>query len=115
MIRYFTLLLFIGLLFAQLDEESMKHFKQYYNAFVGDAQYDPDVVESIILSYKNREQSDRVYFAPDIPRKKMKNAINNYATGVNPDSILLLYNSSLLGSAKEGIVITKFFLFGKGI
>ncbi|WP_347299761.1 hypothetical protein [Clostridium perfringens] len=48
---------------------------------------------------------DRVYIAPDIPEKKLNNAILSIAEGVNPQYVLAIVDSTLFGSAKEGIVL----------
>ena len=47
---------------------------------------------------------DKVYIAPDIPEKKLNNAILSIAEGVNPQYVLAIVDTTLFGSAKEGIV-----------
>lgn len=47
---------------------------------------------------------DKVYIAPDIPEKKLNNAILSIAEGVNPQYVLAIIDTTLFGSAKEGIV-----------
>lgn len=53
---------------------------------------------------------DKVYIAPEIPDKKLNNAISVIAPSVDPEYILAIADSTLFGSAKEGIVFT-----GEGI
>lgn len=49
---------------------------------------------------------DKVYVAPEIPEKKLNNAISAIAPNVNPEYVLAIADSTLFGSAKEGIVFT---------
>jgi len=49
---------------------------------------------------------DKVYVVPEIPEKKLNNAISAIAPNVNPEYVLAIADSTLLGSAKEGIVFT---------
>lgn len=44
---------------------------------------------------------DRVYIAPDIPEKKLNNAILSIAEGVNPQYVLAIVDSTLFGSAER--------------
>ncbi|MBO1307910.1 hypothetical protein JZO70_17175 [Enterococcus sp. 669A] len=62
----------------------------------------------------SREIKDRVggicnevgkfYIAPEIPQKKLNNAIKAIAPNETPDYIIAIVDTTLLGSAKEGIV-----------
>ena len=45
-------------------------------------------------------------FVGTIPPKKLKNAIGSYATEVSPEDVLLLYDNTVFGSAKEGLILT---------
>ena len=47
-----------------------------------------------------------LYVAPDIPEDKLRNAIRDYARSVAPSEAVVLYDSTLLGSAKDGAVFT---------
>ena len=47
-----------------------------------------------------------LYVAPSIPSSKLRNAVKDYAPGVSPDSVLALYDGTLMGSAKDGILFT---------
>ncbi|WP_300379460.1 hypothetical protein [Clostridium sp.] len=49
---------------------------------------------------------EKVYVAPEIPEKKLNNAISAIAPNVNPEYVLAIADSTLFGSAKEGIVFT---------
>jgi len=48
---------------------------------------------------------------PDIPQKKLDNALRSYAAAASRDVILGLYDTSLLGSGKEGILFTTFGIY----
>ena len=48
-----------------------------------------------------------LYVAPDIPPDKLKNAIRDYAKDVRIPEVLALYDGTLLGSAKDGVVFCK--------
>lgn len=45
-------------------------------------------------------------FVGTIPPKKLKNAITTYAPQVSPEDVLLLYDNTIFGSAKEGLILT---------
>lgn len=46
----------------------------------------------------------KVYISPDIPEKKLNNAIAAIAPNVDPNYVLAVVDTTLLGSAKDGIV-----------
>lgn len=48
-----------------------------------------------------------LFVAPDIPSDKLKNAIKDYAKDVRIPEVLALYDGTLLGSAKDGVVLCK--------
>lgn len=48
----------------------------------------------------------RIHIFPNIPPAKSLNAINSYAKGVGHEDILLLYDDTAFGGAKEGFIIT---------
>ena len=53
---------------------------------------------------------DSYYLKDSIPSKKLNNAINSFASGVKRESVIGLYDTTLFGSSKEGIIFsdTKF-------
>ena len=63
-------------------------------------------IESIIRENINKIKNDHynIYVSPDIPPKKLDNAISAYARDVQPGYVLALYDQSVFGSAKEGIM-----------
>jgi hypothetical protein len=47
-----------------------------------------------------------LYVTPEIPPDKLRNAIRDYARSVQSEEALALYDSTLMGSAKDGAVFT---------
>lgn len=47
----------------------------------------------------------KVYVSPEIPEKKLDNAIASIANGVDPNFVLAVVDTTLFGSAKEGMVL----------
>ena len=50
--------------------------------------------------------TDKYLFVGTIPPRKVNNAIATYATQVSPEDVLLLYDSTVFGSAKDGLLLT---------
>ena len=53
----------------------------------------------------------KIFFAPDIPEKKMTNAIAAYASGLDPADVVLLFDDTIWGGAKEGMLLSNDRLF----
>lgn len=49
---------------------------------------------------------ENVFCAPEIPEKKLNNAISSIAQGLNPEYVIAIVDTTLFGSAKEGIVFS---------
>ena len=47
-----------------------------------------------------------LFVAPEIPEDKLRNAIRDYARSVDPSEVIVLFDSTLLGSAKDGAIFT---------
>lgn len=59
-------------------------------------------------------KQDYVYIHPDIPIKKLNNAISSYANSdIKPEDVMILLDDSVFGGAKDGVLLTKDFLFAK--
>ena len=74
-------------------------------------------MSSINLYIKENVQkiAKSVYVTPEIPEKKLNNVITTYKCEDYKNSILAIYDNTLLGSAKEGLVFTgERFLFNNG-
>jgi hypothetical protein len=63
-------------------------------------------VEEIIKKYCTRIRDDRIFFAPQIPPKKLQNALADYAQGAQSERALALIDNSFFGSAKDGVLLT---------
>lgn len=63
-------------------------------------------IESVIRdnTAKLTMQFGTLYISPDIPPKKLDNAIAAYARDVQPGYVLALYDQTVFGSAKDGIL-----------
>jgi hypothetical protein len=58
----------------------------------------------IVTSYRTRIHDPHIFFSPDIPLKKLLNALKAYAKDVNPDTVLALIDNGW--NAKEGALLT---------
>jgi len=70
---------------------------------------------SIAESYKGKIKDSAIFFAPDIPPKKLKNALKLYAGDAVFEEVLVLIDSTLFGSAKEGALITDKKLYARNL
>lgn len=62
------------------------------------------LINNAIISL-SKVKSD-IYAAPNIPQKKIDNAIKAYAQSVDPERVLFLYDGTIFGSAKDGYIVT---------
>lgn len=53
---------------------------------------------------KLSDSASKIYVSPDIPEKKLNNAVVHIAQGTDPNYVLALIDTTLFGSAKEGFV-----------
>jgi hypothetical protein len=58
-------------------------------------------------------KDDAIFFAPMIPPKKLQNALQTYAPTATDENVWLLIDASILGSAKDGLIITDQHLFAR--
>ena len=65
------------------------------------------LIEEIINRYKTRIYDDCVFFAPEIPERKLRNAVENYARAGSGERALALIDNSFFGSAKDGVLLTR--------
>lgn len=71
----------------------------------------PSEIEAIVHSYSNRIIDGRVFFKPKYPPKKLANALATYAEGVPTNRVLAILDSSLMGSGKDGILVSPSVLY----
>lgn len=60
----------------------------------------------IITKRKEENESETFYISPNIPQKALMNAADKIAGGIDPTTILAIFDDSLFNNGKEGIVFT---------
>lgn len=60
----------------------------------------------IVESYSERIRDRRIFFRPNIPAKKLNNALKKYSPGANKEEVLVLIDNTTAGSAKHGALLT---------
>jgi len=63
-------------------------------------------VLQIVHRYSTRIRQKAIYFSPNIPTKKLMNALNAYAFGGQREGALVLVDNTVFGSAKDGGLLT---------
>ena len=64
-------------------------------------------VREIVKHYATRIKDNHIFFQPQIPPRKLKNALETYAPGIQGEDVLVLVDNTVFGSAKEGGVLTQ--------
>ncbi len=59
-----------------------------------------------IINSLDGQLTHKIYTKKNMNKKKLKNAINKYAHGVNENDVYLLIDDTFFGSAKEGVLLT---------
>ena len=59
-------------------------------------------MDTLLREYIPHAPSLGLYVAPEIPKAKLRAARHDYATGVQRDEVLALYDATRLGSGKDG-------------
>ena len=72
----------------------------------------PDQIDAIVESYRDRLPGRRTYLWPDIPAKKLHNAISTYAADVTESDVVALLDGTVTGNAKDGALLTATDLYG---
>ena len=49
----------------------------------------------------------RIYIAPNIPLKKLHNALESYGQGLKPSDVLVLLDDTIFSSGKDGLLVTE--------
>ncbi len=62
-------------------------------------------VRSVLSQYDWSE--NRFFFTPNIPAKKLNNALASYAPQVKADEVLLLLDDTMFGGSREGLLISE--------
>ncbi|WP_423709851.1 SHOCT domain-containing protein [Undibacterium sp. WLX3042] len=56
--------------------------------------------------YRARISDDKISFHPYIPQKKLKNAIEGYASNESESDVIVLIDNTFFGNAKDGLLLT---------
>jgi len=65
-----------------------------------------DQIVDKVQSYATKFTNPNFRFTPDIPQKKIRNAIKAYAPDASESEVLLLLDTTVFGSAKNGLLLT---------
>ena len=72
-----------------------------------------DILRTYMYKINAYGTSQHYYFKGDIPIKKLDNAINTYASNVDPNQVMALLDTTLTQNGKEGILFTTTGLYSK--
>jgi hypothetical protein len=64
-------------------------------------------IREIVERYDPTITDNHFFFQPNIPEKKLSNALGAFAKDVLPEDVLVLLDNSAFGSAKEGAILTE--------
>lgn len=65
-----------------------------------------DAVKNIVSDWASRINDKYIYFAPNLPTRKLTNALKAYANVAADEEILVLIDNTVFGSAKDGALLT---------
>ncbi len=74
-----------------------------------------DKIKKIVERYSAKINDPKIFFAPNIPEKKLRNAIKAYAPLEEGEQPLLLIDDTVWGGAKEGVLLSDRKLYIHGI
>jgi hypothetical protein len=76
----------------------------------------PQPVRQVAAYFRARLKDDRIYFEPHIPEKILNNALQKAKDPeIAPGDVLVVLDDSMLGSGKEGALITSESIYGYGM
>jgi hypothetical protein len=73
-----------------------------------------DDVRALVEEYSVKIKDDHFFFAPNLPPKKVKNALDSYASAAKNEEILMVIDDTVFGSAKAGALLTDKTLYAHG-
>ena len=65
------------------------------------------------LEILNNIKDEKIFIAPNIPAKKINNALSSYASSISPEDVLVLIDDTLWGGAKDGCILTTSEIYAK--
>jgi hypothetical protein len=72
-------------------------------------------IHAVVGSYSEKIKDPHIFFHPNIPPKKLQDALRRYAEDADPADVLVLVENGALGGAKEGAILTSTTLYCSGI
>ncbi|HYE96110.1 MAG TPA: hypothetical protein VD962_07855 [Rubricoccaceae bacterium] len=64
-------------------------------------------MEALLREYLPHAPKMGIHVAPDLPRPKVTAAVADYAPDVRADEVLALYDNTVFGSAKDGVLFLR--------
>jgi hypothetical protein len=71
------------------------------------------IIKQLIYQYSTKVKNNRIHFHPDIPPKKLSNALKSYADGIQEGEVLILFDNTTFGNAKYGALLTETHIYGR--
>jgi len=68
-------------------------------------------IEKIVKRYEAQIEDTKIFFHPNIPPKKLSNALDSYAEGLKEEDVLVLIDNTVFGKAKNGALLTSKVLY----
>lgn len=66
-----------------------------------------------LIKHMSDYQDSHIFYPPNIPVKKLNNAMNTYAKEASKDDIMVLVDDTAWGGAKDGLIVTATAVFSK--
>lgn len=70
-------------------------------------------IKQLAEKYLNNASNEKLFIMPNIPGKKLNNAIKSYAKGVSASEVAILIDDTTWGGAKEGLLLTNSAVYAK--
>jgi hypothetical protein len=71
--------------------------------------------ERFLAAVKGKAKHRSIFARPDIVKYKLMNALASFAPGVDPAEALVLIDTTVFGSAKDGLLVTSSALYAKDL
>lgn len=79
--------------------------------------FNPPLIGELIEEYTLQENKEILsfYVGNSIPHAKLLNAIKSYAQDISPCEVIYLFDATVFGNAKKGLIITPTSIYWKGM
>ena len=71
------------------------------------------ITKEELITHMKDYPDNKIFYSPNIPSKKIRNALPSYAQQIAPEEIIVLIDDTVFGGAKEGMIITKDGIYSK--